>query len=380
MAAAADSRSRSRSAKAAPAPAPLAHLTQEPLKTPVVANEPKPEIPALHSRSTGHDSSTDAATAQAAVPPPERLSAASSHARELCSVLSDGSLGPVTGAIRGPSDMSHGQAPPPISTGSGQVQTKALVAPDSCVSEVAPEVLETIASMAAPAELEAAEQAARAASGSAQEAVRCDEPESFLQGTSFILNTEVVAAHASSVVASGLKAGRGGVVDAIVSDSGRIVVEDVQSRTGTVSCHDSGTGALNRAAAAAAGVAWTGPPPLTARRGAASPPLGPPAGVAAAVLEAASSPEGFNSSPAIVAIGGVASRRERSARLSAALPSRLSLGPGSKAATSATAGGTERLQGVLARRRQSKLLRRQSSSGALSASLELAQRSKSRRV
>lgn len=263
----------------------------------------------------------------------------SSQVRELCAVLSDGSLGPVTGTIEGPTDMVHGRA------SAGSVRSGAHLAPDSCVSEVAPEVLETVVSIAAPAE-------------------------SIMQRTSFVLNTELATAQSQG---AGSAAADGGMRPDC-SDSGRIVVEDL---IGVVSCHDSGTGALNRAAAAAAGVMWTGPPTVKAfgrggGRGADARAGSPPAATSpTAGEEFAAAP------PAVVALGGAVSRKERSARLSAALPSRLSLGPVSSAAT---AGGTERLQSVLARRRQSKLLRRQSSSGTASGSLDVVQRTKSRRV
>eukprot|EP00892_Ulva_mutabilis_P012429 jgi/Ulvmu1/9559/UM053_0048.1 len=390
-AAAQEPRSRSCSAAPAPAPAPAlavvpdrAQSPPKPMPTPAPHPTPKPAMPLPNSCSTGPDSgaittAVDVTLRPPQLPPappagvdagpaivlPERLSAASSQARELCSQLSDGSLGPVTGAIRGPADMARGQ-PPPMTSG-GDVAPALLLVPDSCVSEVAAEALETIASLSAPAERSVAAAPADGPPAGDAAVGASEEAESFLQGTSFILNTEVVSAHAEGGGVAGLKARRGGVVDAIVSDSGRIVVKDTHSRTGTVSCHDSGTGALNRAAAAAAGVTWAGPPAA-------------PGSAALLPLAGAGSPDGLNSSPAIVAIAGRSSRRERSARLSAALPSRLSFGPGAATAAAATTAGTERLQGVFARRRQSKMLRRQSSSGGLSAPLDLSQRTKSRRM
>lgn len=321
---------------------------QEPLATPRLPGEPQPPQPVLSSAAaTAQPPAAEPCAARApasgapVAPQPVALSAAPPRARERCAVLSDGSLGPVTGAIEGRADKVQGKVP--SQAGGGSARSDSLLASDSCLSEVA---LETVVSVAAPAE-------------------------SIMQRTSFVLNTELAAAQTQGC---GYVAGDITAAGPDGSDSGRIVVED---RVGVVSCHDSGTGALNRAAAAAAGVTWTGPPAVTAfgRGGARG--VDASAGSSSAVLPP-SGREAFEAAPpAVVALGGDVSRKERSARLSAALPARLSLGPVSSVTT---AGGTERLQSVLARRRQSKMLRRQSSSGTVSGSSDVVQRTKSRRV
>lgn len=339
-----------------PAPA-----IQKPLATPRSPGEPEPAQPQAVAAAAAPLAATCSTIAPDSVCAviSEPLSATASQARELGCRLSDGSMGPVTGPIQGPADMVQGNVPQRMSAGS--VGSDALLGPDPCVSEVAAEALETIASMSAPAE-----PVADAAMPADDGVERCEAADSFMRRTSYILNSELVAAPAGgdAATAPSAPAWFGGEHARDASDSGRITVED---RVGVVSCHDSGTGALNRAAAAAAGVQWAGPPAVTT--------FG--RGPYAAGSPDAAPVELGDGSPAVVALGGAVSRKERSARLSAALPSRLSIGP---MGTAATAAGTERLQSVLARRRQSKMLRRQSSSSVVSGSLDLLQRTKSRRV